>query len=182
MKKTIGLILSVICLLITATSVLGIITANQGRVETINPDQLRELYTISDMPFPDPPADGSVPEDTHPRSDTFVQLVKKKTDNSLTGRLRVLEGLTKKYEAMEAALVKDGMVQGSPELREKLEADFVSDVTGYGLYSDVTRLSGWEKFCMFAITWRSVMLIFGFLGLGLGLAVMSSGTAKSDLD
>ena len=68
------------------------------------------------------------------------------------------------------------------ELREKLEADFVSDVTGYGLYSDVTRLSGWEKFCMFAITWRSVMLIFGFLGLGLGLAVMSSGTAKSDLD
>jgi len=182
MKKTIGIILSVVCLLVTATSVLGIITANQGRVESISPDQLHELYTISDMPFPEPSGDGEADIGEHPRSDTFVQLVKKKTDNTLTGRMRVLEGLTKKYEAMEADLVKSGLKQDSEELKEKLEADFVEDVTSYGLNSEVTRLSVWEKFCLFAITWRSVMLIFGFLGLGLGLAILSSSTAKSDLD
>ena len=182
MKKAIGIILSVVCLLATATSILGIITANQGRVESISPDQLSELYTISEMPFPDGPEDGAASETEHPRSDTFVQLVKKMTDTTLTGRMRVLEGLTKKYESMEAELVKGGMKEGSEELKEKIEADFVKDVTSYGLYSDVTHLSTWEKFCMFSITWRSVMLIFGFLGLGLGLAILSSGTAKSDLD
>ncbi len=183
MKKTIGIIFSVICLLITATSVLGIITANQGKVETIDPDMLRELYTISDMPFPDPPADGETDIGDHPRSDTFVQLVKKKTDNTLTGRLRVLEGMTKKYESLEADLVKnEGMKQGSEEISQEIEKRFVEDITSYGLYSDVTHLSTWEKFCLFAITWRSVMLIFGFLGLGLGLAIVSSSTVKSDLD
>ena len=74
------------------------------------------------------------------------------------------------------------MQQGTPELQAKISEDFVKDITSYGLYSDVTHLSLWEKICMFTITWRSVMLIFGFLGLGLGLAVISSGTAKSDLD
>ncbi len=182
MKKTIGIILSVVCLIITATSILGIITANQGKVETIDPDQLRELYTISDMPFAEPPEDGAVDIGDHPRSDTFVQLVKKKADNSLTGRLRLLEGLTKKYDALEADLVKNGMKQGSEELQAKLEADFVEDISSYGIRSDVTHLSTWEKISLFAITWRSVMLIFGFLGLGLGLAILSSGSAKSDLD
>ena len=109
MKKAIGIILSVVCLLATATSILGIITANQGRVESISPDQLSELYAISEMPFPDGPEDGAASETEHPRSDTFVQLVKKMTDTTLTGRMRVLEGLTKKYESMEAELVKGGM-------------------------------------------------------------------------
>lgn len=181
MKKTIGIIISVVCLIITAASVLGIIVANQGRVESIDPDQLRELYTISDMPFPDGPVEGAE-EVTHPKSDTFVQLVKKMTDKTLTGRLRVLEGLTKKYDSLEAELVKGGMQQGTPELQAQISENFVKDITSYGLYSDVTHLSLWEKICMFTITWRSVMLIFGFLGLGLGLAVISSGTAKSDLD
>ena len=135
MKKAIGIILSVVCLLATATSILGIITANQGRVESISPDQLSELYAISEMPFPDGPEDGAASETEHPRSDTFVQLVKKMTDTTLTGRMRVLEGLTKKYESMEAELVKGGMKEGSEELKEKIEADFVKDVTSYGLYS-----------------------------------------------
>ena len=182
MKKTIGILLSVVCLIVTATAVLGIITAINGRVETIDPDQVQKLHIISSLPIPDPPADGNIPEGNHPRSDSFVQLVKKKTDNTLTGRLRVLEGLTKKYDALEADLVRDGMQQGSAELQEKLEASLAENIVSYGLYSDVTRLSGWEKFCLFAICWRSVMLIFGFLGLGLGLAILSSGTAKSDLD
>ena len=183
MKKTIGIILSVICLFVTAASILGIITANTGKVETISPDQLHELYTISDMPFADPPEGGSgYGDNSHPRSDTFVQLVKKMSDTTLTGRLRVLEGLTKKYDSLEAELVNGGMKQGAPETQKELEARFVEDVQSYGLYNDVTRLSTWEKICLFTITWRSVMLIFGFLGMGLGAAILSSGSAKSDLD
>ncbi len=183
MKKTIGIILSVICLIVTAASILGIITANTGKVETISPDQLQELYAISAMPFAAPPEGGSgYGENTHPRSDTFVQLVKKMSDTSLTGRLRVLEGLTKKYDSLEAELVKGGMKQGTPETQKELETRFVEDVQSYGLFSDVTHLSTWEKICMFTITWRSVMLIFGFLGLGLALAIVSSSTVKSDLD
>ena len=97
-------------------------------------------------------------------------------------RLRVLEGLTKKYDSLEAELVKGGMKQGAPETQKELETRFVEDVQSYGLFSDVTHLSTWEKICMFTITWRSVMLIFGFLGLGLALAIVSSSTVKSDLD
>ena len=183
MKKTIGIILSLVCLIITATSILGIITANTGKVETIDPDQLRELYTISDMPFQDPPEGGSgYGNNTHPRSDTFVSVVKKMTDTTLTGRLRVLEGLSKKYEALEAELVNGGMKRFAPETQKEIETRFVEDVQSYGLYNDVTRLTTWEKICLFAITWRSVMLIFGFLGLGLGLAILSSSNVESDLD
>ena len=182
MNKKLGIIITVICAIITATSIIGIVVANQGRVESIDPDQLQELYTISDMAFPDAPADGVTAEINHPKSDSFVQLVKKKTDNTLTGRLRVLEGLSKKYEAMEADLVKEGLKLDSPEMLERMKVDFVEDVISYGIYRDVTNLTAWEKFCLFAVTWRSVMLIFGFLGMGLGLAIASSGSAKSDLD
>ena len=35
---------------------------------------------------------------------------------------------------------------------------------------------------MFSLAYRSVMLIFGFLGIGLGLAIVTSGNVKSDLD
>ena len=183
MNKKLGIVIAVICAIITATSILGIVVANQGRVESIDPDQLQELYTISDMDVPEAPADGSVPEVTHPKSDSFVQLVKKMTDKTLTGRMRVLEGLTKKFESMEADLInEEGMKLGSPEMLERMKTDFVETVTSYGLYRDVTHLTLWEKFCLFAVTWRSVMLIFGFLGMGLGLAIASSGAAKSDLD
>ena len=78
---------------------------------------------------------------------------------------------------MEADLVKEGMKLGSPEMMERMKTDFVETVTSYGLYRDVTHLTLWEKFCLFAVTWRSIMLIFGFLGVGLGLAIVSSGTA-----
>ena len=182
MNKKLGIVIAVICVIITATSIIGIVVANQGRVESIDPDQLQELYTISDMDVPEAPADGTTAEVNHPKSDSFVQLVKKKTDNTLTGRMRVLEGLTKKFEAMEADLVKEGMKLGSPEMMERMKTDFVETVTSYGLYRDVTHLTLWEKFCLFAVTWRSIRLIFGFLGVGLGLAIVSSGTAKSDLD
>lgn len=182
--KKIGILIIVVCGIITAMSVLGIIVANRGRVESIDPDQLHELYVISDMDFPDAPADDGGVDYTkgHPKGDSFLTVVKKLTDKSLTGRLRVLEGLTAKYEKMEADLVKGGMKEGSPELAAKLKEDLVPEVTSYGIFRDVTTLTLWEKICLFTVTYRSVMLIFGFLGMGLGVAIASSSTFKSDLD
>ena len=70
------------------------------------------------------------------------------TDTTLTGRLRVLEGLSKKYEALEAELVNGGMKQFAPETQKEIETRFVEDVQSYGLFNDVTRLTTWEKFCL----------------------------------
>lgn len=181
--KKLGIIITIICAIITAVSVLGIIIANQGKVETFEIYQLGEIYKIAAMPFPEVPAEGPVdPAANHPKSDSLVQLMKKKTDDTLTGRLRLIEGLVKKYEALEVAMVDEGLERFSPEYEAELEKRYVEDITSYGIYRNLTSLTAWEKFCVFAMTWRSVMLIFGFLGMGLGAAILSSGTAKSDLD
>ena len=181
--KKIGIIIGILCAIITAVSVLGIITANQGKVESIDQDQLRELYQISGMPFEDAPEGDPVdPAANYPKSDALVQVLKKKTDNTLIGRLRTLEALTVKYEALEVELVNEGLTRFSPEFNAELEKRFVENITKYGVYRDVTNLTLWEKICLFAVTWRSVMLIFGFLGMGLGIAIASSGTFNSDLE
>ena len=180
--KKIGIIICILCAVITAVSIIGIVTANGGRVESIDSDQLRELNRISEMDFPEPPEEAPDPAASHPKSDALVQLMKKKTDNTLTGRLRVLEGLTVKYEAMEAEMVRAGGKRFTPEFDAEIGKRFVEEMTTYGVFRDITKLSVWEKFCLFAITYRSVMLIFGFLGMGLGIAIASSGTFKSDLD
>ena len=181
--KKFGIIISIICVIITAASILGIVTANQGKVESIDTDQMRELYQISEMPFPELTEDSVTdPAANHPRSDSFVQLLKKKTSDTLTGRLRVLEGLTVKYESLEAEMVKAGGERFTPAFEAELETRFVEQITSYGVYRNITHLTLWEKICMFTVTFRSVMLIFGFLGVGLGLAIASSGSFKSDLD
>ena len=181
--KRFGIIISIVCAIITAFSVLGIITANQGKVESIDQDQLRELYQISDMAFPETPESGPVdPTANHPKSDALVQLVKKKTDDTFTGRLRVLEGLTVKYEALELEMVNEGGKRFTPEFEAELEERFVESITSYGVYREVTHLTLWEKICLFAIAFRSVMLVFGFLGTGLGIAIASSGSFNSDLE
>ena len=175
--------ITIICAIITAISVLGIIIANQGKVETFEIYQLGEIYKIAAMPFPEAPEEGPVdPAANHPKSDSLVQLMKKKTDDTLTGRLRLIEGLVKKYDALEVAMVDEGLERFSPEYEAELEKRYVEDITSYGIYRNLTSLTLWEKFCVFAMTWRSVMLIFGFLGMGLGAAILSSGSAKSDLD
>ena len=105
--KKFGIIIGIICAIATAVSILGIITANQGKVESIDSDQLRELYQISEMPFEEAPEGDPIdPAANHPKSDSLVQVLRKKTDNTLTGRLRTLEALTVKYEALEVELVK----------------------------------------------------------------------------
>ena len=181
--KKLGIMITIICAIITAISVLGIIIANQGKVETFEIYQLGEIYKIAAMPFPEVPEEGPVdPAANHPKSDSLVQLLKKKTDDTLTGRLRLIEGLVKKYDALEVAMVDEGLERFSPEYEAELEKRYVEDITSYGIYRNLTSLTLWEKFCVFAMTWRSVMLIFGFLGMGLGAAILSSGSAKSDLD
>ena len=178
--KKFGVVIGIICAIITAISILGIITANQGKVESIDQDQLAELNLFSELPFPDEVAEDKLVN--HPKSDSLVQVLKKKTDDTLTGRLRTLEALTTKYEAMEAEMVRAGGKRFTPEFEAELKEKFVEEMTTYGITSSVTKLTTWEKFCLFAITWRSVMLIFGFLGMGLGIAIASSGTFRSDLD
>ena len=181
--KKIGVFIIIICLVATAFSILGIITANTGKVETIDPNQLKQLYKISDMAFPEAPEEVPEPTANHPKSDSMVQLMLKKTDDTLTGRLRLLEGLTTKYQSLEATMVRDeGKVQGTPEFDAELETRFVEDVTSYGIYRHHTNLTTWEKICLFMVTYRSVLLVFGFLGMGLGIAFASSSTFKSDLD
>lgn len=180
--KKFGIVISIICAIITAASVLGIVTANQGKVESIDSDQLRELYQISEMPFSEEVDEELVAAAKHPKSDSLVQLLKKKTDNTLPGRLRMLEGLTVKYESLEAEMVKAGGTRFSPEFNAELEERFVKDISSFGINKEITHLSTWEKIVMFTITYRSVMLIFGFLGVGLGLAIASSGSFRSDLD
>ncbi len=181
--KKLGIMITIICAIITAVSVLGIIVANQGKVETFEIYQLGEIYKIAAMPFPEVPEEGPVdPTASHPKSDFLVQLLKKKTDDTLTGRLRLIEGLVKKYDSLEVAMVGEGLKRFSPEYEAELEKRYVEDITSYGIYRNLTSLTIWEKFCVFAMAWRSVMLIFGFLGMGLGTAIASSDTAKSDLD
>ena len=178
--KKFGVVIGIVCAIFTAISILGIITSNQGKVESIDVDMLREMYMFSDMPFQEEVAEDQLVD--HPKSDSLVQALKKKADDTLTGRLRTLETLTTKYESMEAEMVRAGGVRFSPELNAELEKKFVEDVTSYGITTSVTRLSLWEKFSLFAIAFRSVMLVFGFLGMGLGIAIASSGTFRSDLD
>ena len=181
--KKIGVFIIIICLVATAFSILGIITANTGKVESIDPNQLKQLNRISEMDFPEAPEEIPEPTANHPKSDSMVQLMIKKTDDTLTGRLRLLEGMTTKYQSLEATMVRDeGKVQGTPEFDAELEKRFVEDMTSYGVFRHHANLTSWEKICLFTVTYRSVMLVFGFLGMGLGIAFASSGTFKSDLD
>lgn len=180
--KKLGVIITIICAILTAISILGIVVANKGKVETFETYQLGEVYKISDMAFPELPETPVEPTANHPKSDSLVQIMLKKTDDSLTGRLRLIEGLVKKYEAQEVQLVGEGMKRFSPEYNAELEKRFIEDMTSYGIYKNLTSLTLWEKFCMFAVTYRSLMLILGFLGMGLGVAIASSSNFESDLD
>ena len=181
--KKLGIIITIICAIITAVSVLGIVIANQGKVETFEIYQLGEIYKIAAMPFPEVPEEGPVdPTASHPKSDSLVQLAAIREQSDEAEFDRQIAGLVKKYDALEVAMVDEGLKRFSPEYEEEMEKRYVEDITSYGIYRNITSLTVWEKFCVFAMTWRSVMLIFGFLGVGLGLAIVSSGTAKSDLD
>ena len=182
--KKIGYVICFICIVAAAFSIVGIITANQGKVESITPDQLRALNRISDMNIPElPEGEKADPTANHPKSDSLVQLVLKKTDDTLTGRLRLLEGIATKYLSVEAQLIQiEGFRENTPEFDAEIEKCYTEEIASYAVYGQQTNLTTWEKIRLFAVTYRSVLLVFGFLGLSFGIAIASSGTFKSDMD
>lgn len=177
--KKIGFVIIFICAVITALAVIGInlsITGAKGGTPiTIQPYQLDEYYAIEKMDFPEERGELK-------KNDTFAKKIKKMEGTSLLDRIRVMDDMRDRYEKKRGKLIKDGADQFAPDFSEKLETELLKELQPYGLDKSVVSLSWWDKVCMFSLVYRSVMLIFGFLGIGLGLAIVTSGGYKSDLD
>ena len=177
--KKVGFAIIFVCAVITALAVIGInlsITGAKGGTPiTIQPYQLDEYYAIEGMAFPDEPGELT-------KNDTFAKKIKKTEGTSLLDRIRVMDEIRDRYEKKRGKLIKDGLDQDAPDFDEKVEEALLKELEPYGIGKAMVSLSWWDKVCMFSLTYRSVMLIFGFLGIGLGLAIVTSGNVKSDLD
>ena len=177
--KKIGFVIIVVCAVVTILAVIGInlsITGAKGGTPiTIQPYQLEEYYTIEAMDFPEEPGELK-------KNDTFAKKIKKVEDDSLLQRIRVMDEIRDRYEKARGKLVKKGMDTETEEFDGELEAQLLKELAPYGISKSMVALSWWDKVCIFSLVYRSVMLIFGFLGIGLGLAIVTSGAAKSDLD
>ena len=177
--KKVGFVIIFICAVITALAVIGInlsITGAKGGTPiTIQPYQLEEYYAIEKMDFPEERGELK-------KNDTFAKKIKKMEGTSLLERIRVMDEIRDRYEKKRGKLIKGGADPDSTEFAEKLEAELLKELAPYGLDKSVVALSWWDKICMFSLVYRAVMLIFGFLGIGLGLAIVTSGNVKSDLD
>ena len=177
--KKVGFVIIILCAVITALAVIGInlsITGAKGGTPiTIQPYQLDEYYAIENMDFPEEAGELK-------KNDTFAKKIKKTEGTSLLDRIRVLDEIRDRYEKTRGKLVKKGLDQDAPDFAEQLEAALLKEMQPYGINKAMVSLNTWDKVCMFSLTYRSVMLIFGFLGIGLGLAIVTSGGVKSDLD
>ncbi|MBR3334032.1 MAG: hypothetical protein IKG23_07065 [Clostridia bacterium] len=177
--KKIGFVIIFICAVITALAVIGInlsITGAKGGTPiTIQPYQLDEYYHIESMAFPDEAGELK-------KNDTFAKKIKKMEGTALIDRIRVMDDIRDRYEKKRGKLIKDGADQFAEDFGDKLEEALLQELQPYGITKSVVALSGWDKVCMFSLVYRSLMLIFGFLGIGLGLAIVTSGNVKSDLD
>ena len=177
--KKVGFVIIFICVVITALAVIGInlsITGAKGGTPiTIQPYQLEEYYTIEQMDFPEERGELK-------KNDTFAKKIKKMEGSSLIDRIRVMDEIRDRYEKRRGKLIKAGVDQNDPEFNEKLETELLKELQPYGIDKSVVTLNLWDKICMFSLVYRSLMLIFGFLGIGLGLAIVTSGSYKSDLD
>ena len=177
--KKVGFAIIFICAVITALAVIGInlsITGAKGGTPiTIQPYQLDEYYHIESMAFPEE-------REELKKNDTFAKKIKKMEGTSLIDRIRVMDEIRDRYEKKRSKLIKDGLDQDAPEFSEQVEAALLKELQPYCIDKSIVSLSTWDKICMFSLTYRSLMLIFGFLGIGLGLAIVTSGNVKSDLD
>ena len=177
--KKVGFAIIFICAVITALAVIGInlsITGAKGGTPiTIQPYQLDEYYVIEEMDFPEEPGELT-------KKDTFAKKIRNTEGTSLLDRIRVMDEIRDRYEKKRGKLIKDGLDQDAPDFGEKVEEALLKELQPYGIGKDMVALSTWDKICMFSLTYRSLMLIFGFLGIGLGLAIVTSGGVKSDLD
>jgi len=177
--KKAGFVIIVVCAVVTALAVIGInlsITGAKGGTPiTIQPYQLDEYYQIEKMDFPTEAGELK-------KNDTFAKKIKKTEGTALIDRIRVMDEIRDRYEKKRGKLIKDGLDQDAPDFGEKVEEALLKELQPYGIGKDMVSLSTWDKICMFSLTYRSLMLIFGFLGIGLGLAIVTSGNVKSDLD
>ena len=177
--KKVGFAIIFVCAVVTALAVIGInlsITGAKGGTPiTIQPYQLDEYYTIEQMDFPEERGELT-------KNDTFAKKIKKTEGTSLLDRIRVMDEIRDRYEKKRGKLIKDGLDQNAPDFDEQVETELLKELKPYGIDKAMVSLSSWDKVCMFSLTYRSVMLIFGFLGIGLGLAIDTSGNVKSDLD
>ena len=177
--KKVGFIIIFVCAVITALSVIGInlsITGAKGGTPiTIQPYQLEEYYTIEQMDFPEERGELT-------KNDTFAKKIKKMEGTSLLERIRVMDEIRDRYEKKRGKLVKDGLDPAAEGFDAELETELLKELKPYGINKSMVALNWWDKVCLFSLVYRSVMLIFGFLGIGLGLAIVTSGTVKSDLD
>ena len=177
--KKVGFAIIFICAVITALAVIGInlsITGAKGGTPiTIQPYQLDEYYTIEGMAFPEERGELK-------KNDTFAKKIKKMEGTSLIDRIRVMDEIRDRYEKKRGKLIKDGLDQDAPEFGDQVATALLEELQPYGIDRSIVSLSTWDKICMFSLTYRSLMLIFGFLGIGLGLAIVTSGNVKSDLD
>ena len=177
--KKVGFAIIILCTVITALAVIGInlsITGAKGGTPiTIQPYQLDEYYTIEKMAFPEERGELK-------KNDTFAKKIKKMEGTSLIERIRVMDEIRDRYEKKRGKLIKDGLDQNAPDFDQQVETALLEELQPYGIDKGLVSLSTWDKICMFSLTYRSVMLIFGFLGIGLGLAIVTSGNVKSDLD
>ena len=177
--KKVGFAIIILCAVITALAVIGInlsITGAKGGTPiTIQPYQLDEYYTIEGMAFPGERGELK-------KNDTFAKKIKKMEGTALIDRIRVMDEIRDRYEKKRGKLIKDGLDQNAPDFGDQVETALLEELQPYGIDQSIVSLSTWDKICMFSLTYRSLMLIFGFLGIGLGLAIVTSGNVKSDLD
>ena len=175
--KKVGFAIIFICAVITALAVVGInlsITGAKGGTPiTIQPYQLDEYYIIEAMAFPEERGELT-------KNDTFAKKIKRTEGTSLIERIRVMDEIRDRYEKKRGKLIKDGLDQEAPDFGAQVEAALLEELKPYGIDKSFVALSTWDKICMFSLTYRSLMLIFGFLGIGLGLAIVTSGSVKSD--
>lgn len=183
--KKVGYVIIFICAVATALAVVGInlsITGAKGGTPiTIQPYQMEEYFTIEEMNFPEERGEVTLSEKKK-ITDALYSKLSKMESNALIERISVLDKLRDNYEKERSKVIKKGVAEDSPEFAEMVEESILKIAAPYGINKEIVQLSWWDRICLYSLVYRSVLLIFGFLGIGLGLAIVTSGSVKSDMD
>ena len=183
--KKVGYLIIFLCAVATALAVIGInlsITGAKGGTPiTIQPMQLGEYFTIEEMNFPEERGEVTLSEKKK-ITDALYSKLSKMENNSLIERISVMDKIRDNYEKERSKLIKKGVDQNSPEFDAQVEEKLLGTLAPYGINKELVQINWWDRICLYALVYRSVLLIFGFLGIGLGLAIVTSGGYKSDLD
>ena len=184
--KKVGYVIIFICAIATALAVIGInlsITGAKGGTPiTIQPSEMEQFYSIETMDFPEERGEVTL-SDKKKITDALYSKLSKMENNSLIERISVMDKIREEYKKQRSAVLKKGEVtEDDPEFEKQVEAKLLEKLKPYGINKEIVSIGWWDKICMYALVYRSVLLIFGFLGIGLGLAIVTSGSYKSDMD